>query len=284
MNSKDRRAHLVFVTESPWEAIRKRAAEKLKQGGQAALEEAATLVGDADFQNKVPENDSFPLHLWDHFRKSSHPIGWLPPRRTPEERSVPVWELRSNGTGGMGLPARPRSQALPQGPAAALVQDATADPDSAAAFESILQNSNGRFEAALFRPTAPTAANRSLATSLAQAFAPLTPKHPNQPAASGTVPLESVTLELLNIAINGGAYDSGQGAALGRLHAWRTIRWMVTGHRDAPFKEVLDLARSTQWIRFDPQALPWFEDVAWDGCCAACTPHRVSIVAWTDTD
>lgn len=281
--SQAKRDQIAFVCESPWPEVRKRATALLKAGGRAHLEEAATLVGHAEFRNKIPESDDFPDHLWRHLEVSTHPLGWMPARRIAIESDLPVWDLRSDGCGGCGSPALDPGRALAATSDMQIAMRTVPAADCGAAFESIEGHSNGKHDAACFTLKEPGPADRAIPSLLASAFAPLAPKK-NAAPIRRVVSDRFAVQSLLSIAINGGAYDAGAGAALGRLGAWKTIRSLVTPNAEATFAEVAALVGQVTWIGFDVEGHDWFYNVAWDGCLACLNHDRLAVIAWSDTD
>jgi hypothetical protein len=90
---------------------------------------------------------------------------------------------------------------------------------------------------------------------------------------------------LFSAASNGGAYNCGNFAALGRLLAWKSVAGLVGAPSDAPVVDVGTSSKECQWCLFD-SASEWYFQVAWDIGIACFNPaHReVAVLAATDTD
>lgn len=154
-------------------------------------------------------------------------------------------------------------------------------------FSSITAGSNGRVESAFFRILAPiTPLSRCVVESIASRFPPLSQSQGKSfPFAAYDVEARGAVVLLLSLALYGGAYSWGFGAAQGRLRTWRTLRSLVGLRPEASFSDTLARVRVCEWV-FVESASSWFDKVVWDGClmCKAPSSDIVSVVAWTDTD
>ena len=90
---------------------------------------------------------------------------------------------------------------------------------------------------------------------------------------------------LFSAASSGGAYNSGNFAAYGRLLAWRSLAGLVGASVGIPVRDIATSCQTCQWCLFD---LPndWYYQVAWDIGVACFNPARreVAVLAATDTD
>ena len=280
MEPDQRRQDITFVCAASWPEIRKQVAALLGRGGLVSLERAVTLLAEAEFRDRVPDTDELPDQIWTRLRRMNHPLGWLPPRRAAAEHGLSLWNYSPDGTGGRSMPAPGPARAMEHGPQVEYEDVEAGKAESIAAFESIMKHSNGRAEAIAFRLRSPAQATLELVASIGRDFGPL------KNAATGHLIVATDALHaIMDTAINGGAYDHGAGAALGRLGAWRTVRWMTTTDPDATFNEVCRMVEACTWVHLNTNS-NWFDNVAWDGAfaCLAADGRRLAVVAWTDTD
>ena len=280
MQPDQRRQDIMFVCAASWPEIRRQVAALLGGGGLASLERAVTLLAEAEFRDRVPGTDELPDQIWSRLRRMSHPLGWLPPRRAAAERGLGVWNSSPDGTGGRSSPGPGPARALEHGPAAEHDGVEPGDAEAMAAFECIMEHSNGRAEAMAFRLKSASKASLELIASIGREFVPL------KGAATGHLIGGTDALHaIMDVAINGGAYDHGAGAAIGRLGAWRTVRWLTAADPDATFDQVCQLVEACTWVQLGTDSR-WFDNVAWDGAfaCLGADGRRMSVVVWTDTD
>ncbi|MGH7130865.1 MAG: DUF6183 family protein [Phycisphaerales bacterium] len=280
MDRSQRHEDIMFVCAASWPEIRKQVVMLLGGGGLASLERGVTLLAEAEFRDRIPDSDELPDHVWARLRRMNHPLGWLPPRRAAVEHGLSVWNYSPDGTGGRSMPAPGPVRGLEHGPPAEHDGVEPSGDEAGAAFESITKRSNGRAEATAFRLKSPAKASLELIASIGRDFVPL------KGAATGHIIGGADALHaVMDIAINGGAYDHGAGAALGRLGAWRTVRWLTTADPDSTFEEVCQLVDACTWVRLNTDS-KWFDNVAWDGAfaCLGADGRRLAVVAWTDTD
>lgn len=280
MDRDQRQTDLIFVCAAPWPQVRQRAGELLGGGGLASLERAATLLAEAEFRGRVAAGEQLLEQVWTRLRRMSHPLGWLPPRRAPIEHGLGVWDYSADGSGGRSMPGPGPVRALGHGPAIEHERVEPGNAESIAAFECIMTKSNGRAEAMAFHLGSPAKASLELIASIGRGFAPL------KGAATGhIVGAKDAVHLIMDVAFNGGAYDHGAGAALGRLGAWRTVRWLTTADPDATFDRVCQLVEACTWVQLSTDS-QWFSNVAWDGAfaCLGADGRRLAVVAWTDTD
>lgn len=86
-------------------------------------------------------------------------------------------------------------------------------------------------------------------------------------------------------AIAGGAYDRGQGALDGTHAVWRDLRRLLGLPPGTSSSEVAAVFERSACVAY-PTGLPWFLQVAWDGCVgiAPAGTDTIALVAWTDED
>ncbi|WP_278262273.1 DUF6183 family protein [Nocardia sp. AG03] len=127
---------------------------------------------------------------------------------------------------------------------------------------------------AVMRP--PKARARHIATCLAGSL-----NHEEAVAESTPADVWSI---LFAAAADGGAYNTGEGAAYGRLYAWRSLGALCGASEFDTVDHIARLAADARWLAF-AATTAWFERVAWDIGIAALTPEPgVTVLAATDTD
>jgi hypothetical protein len=94
-----------------------------------------------------------------------------------------------------------------------------------------------------------------------------------------------VFTQLFSAASSGGAYNSGEYAAYGRLSAWRSLSGLVGCDENVAVDEIAAQASSCDWCLFCVPS-EWYFQVAWDIGVACANPARneMTILAATDTD
>ncbi|XVJ57952.1 MAG: hypothetical protein HEQ23_00585 [Tepidisphaera sp.] len=266
-----------MVCATAWPQVRRRVVALLERGGNAALEEAAVTLAEAEFRGMVSESESLPEKVRTALRHAGHPLGWLLPRRIEVEREVGVWNFDANEGG--SLAAKPRASGVPlvSGPELQLQVVERDASSSLAAFDSIMTESNGRACSLAIEHDGDL--TEGLWRSLQSHFEPFAGMR-----SAEIVPHGDAVAAVLHIAINGGAYSRGAGSAKGRLGAWRTLQWLVT-RADRSMEDTVTMVDRCWWVRFSTDS-PWFFDIAWDGCyaCLNAAERRFAVVAWTDVD
>ncbi|MFD3746772.1 DUF6183 family protein [Nocardia sp. NPDC058633] len=221
---------------------------------------------------------------------SGHPLRALPLERTPYENSLALRQFNKHGSS-VGLPfSADDSPALSRHTRLALPRaEETTEPAVAAQLEQAVANwqreSNGRIEARTFAlrsipdPTTTAALLDTLSLECLRA---------RHPSATELVVTPSTPARVWSIlfaaAANGGAYNSGAGAAFGRLHAWRSLGALCGATEFDAVDHIARLAEDCHWYTFEADTA-WFERVAWDIGIAVLTPEpTLSVLAATDTD
>lgn len=266
-----------------WPSIQK---EMAKQGGGLpGLEARLDLFLAAAFRNKVPSIDACASRLHQTLIHARSPHAWVKTRPNDLEQGCVVRSYSTIGLPGCEIP-HPSGASLQRGAAAHLEFVDKWPQDALAAFDSIMQESNGRAAGATFRVIgAKPEPTRELVSALAGTFSPLMNGADAALFNATRVQPAPAFQTIFHVAVCGGAYDQGLGYARGRLYAWQTVAHLVGRTPNTPFNEVLQLARASAWIRVESRS-KWFYDQIWDGCVVVIPPDRdiVAIVAWTDTD
>ncbi|MFF4183591.1 DUF6183 family protein [Streptomyces sp. NPDC001691] len=151
----------------------------------------------------------------------------------------------------------------------------------AAAARNWAEDSNGWLEARVFEFVEPLAAA-------------------GLPAALGTIGLECTAVAaqvslgrcfpvevwevLFNAAAEGGAYESAEYGAHGRLAAWRSLAGLTGVAEGTPVAEVEALVAAYRWYGFDTDS-GWLRHQGWDLAVVALSPNgrRLAVLAATDT-
>ncbi|MGW4633544.1 DUF6183 family protein [Nocardia sp. NPDC004415] len=221
---------------------------------------------------------------------AGHPLRALPLEPTMFEHAPALRQYSRRGSSvgkpssTDGSPALNRQARLPVPSATE-----TTTPAQVAQLESAVSNwqreSNGRTEIRTYRlshrPDPAVAA--ALLDSLELACL-----HAGHPAATALAVTASTPARVWSIlfgaAANGGAYNSGDGAAYGRLAAWRSLGALCGATEFDTVDQIIARASDTHWFTFEADT-DWFERVAWDLGIVALTPEPgMSILAATDTD
>lgn len=214
-----------------------------------------------------------------------HPLGWLPLSRSDVEEHAGLPSYSAGGTGystPYGPAGRPAGGVATARPAPGVVETTTEARSTlmASAVANWVDESNGRAEARTFASDAPVDADP--ATFLALGLecldgAKVLSVSPCPPAHAWRV--------LFAAASSGGAYNSGDHGAYGRLAAWQSMAGLSGAGDGAAAEEVEARVRECAWYAFDA-ATSWFEQVAWDIGLAATTPdgRGLAVLAATDTD
>jgi hypothetical protein len=97
--------------------------------------------------------------------------------------------------------------------------------------------------------------------------------------------VKDVFTVLFSAVSSGGAHNSGNFAAYGRLLAWRSLAGLVGAPVDAPVPDKAASSQDCQWGVFD-SPIEWYYPVVWD-VCIACFNHahrEVAVLAATDAN
>ncbi|MGW4633560.1 DUF6183 family protein [Nocardia sp. NPDC004415] len=209
---------------------------------------------------------------------------WHPLRVLPLER-MPLEHIRPSHTVGSGaLPSTINSAPL-RIPAAIETTTSLHADQVRQAVANWQQESNGRSEARAFTldhlpaPDAVTALLGTLALECLRC---------DHGATADLTVTESTPADVWSIlfaaAADGGAYNTGEGAAYGRLYAWRSLGALCGAGEFDAVDHIARLAADARWFTF-AATTAWFERVAWDIGIAALTPEPgVTVLAATDTD
>jgi len=276
----DIRDRIKLVCESGWPDIRRIAMTTARRGGLDALVEAYCLLCEAEARGKIPANDTSLESLHVQLSRCQHPLASMTARWNAIERGIATRHISASDLGGVSSGPGPPGVKVPDGPVPKYNVCDAAPAEATEAFSSILLRSNGKAAAIYLEIEIPVAATSGVCHALRAAFEPC-----GDAGFAEHVPASAPVHALLEIAINGGAYDDGMDAAHGRLAAWKTICWLVGSDSAAPHEQVLAEVETSEWIRFDALG-KWFDTGPCIGCFACVNPTgtRVAAVAWTDSD
>ncbi|MGC5051212.1 DUF6183 family protein [Micromonospora sp. DT48] len=222
-------------------------------------------------------------HRWatsSHWRY--HPLGWLPLSLTPIEGRPVLPDYHLHGSS-QELPVIAAEAVRGHGPVPHWQETTTPDEAAslAAAVDNWAEESNGHIEARTFAfdDDLPAAAVGDALVRVGLQCA--------QGMTTGlkVCSASQAWRQLFSAASTGGAYNSGEFGAYGRLLAWRSVAALVGAPHDAPAGDVEAIANRCSWYSF-ALSTPWFDRVAWDIGLAVVTPdrRRLAVLAATDTD
>jgi len=259
--------------------------------GSEALhrETLACLLQEMILRGFDAETDARTAQFLQSLRASDHPLGLLPPRLLPVERSVSAWLPRFRNA-----PAPP--PVLPDhGPRITdarepqrsfePVTDAAREERIRASVADWMSESNGRAEVKLYRHAAPirpdqvgTALLRGLGLA---SFGGATDDQVELRAATP----DSAFAILFAASAGGGAYSLGRRGAYGRLDAWISFGGLAGIEAGSSAESIGERAERCAWFMFQADS-GWFEDVAWDIGIVCLHPDgdEMAILAATDTD
>lgn len=213
---------------------------------------------------------------------SHHPLAWLPRSLRPLEGQPPLPSYHLRGGSG-SLPGMTAQPVRGHGKAVPAQETSTASETAAisAAVRNWAEGSNGRTEARTFILRADLDPDAVGATLLSLDLNSV----PKLTADLGRCTPAHAWRQLFTAASAGGAYNTGEFGAYGRLHAWQSIAALAGAPPDASATDVETLAHQCTWLSF-AGATDWFDRVAWDIGLAVVTPDRrhLNILAATDTD
>lgn len=252
------------------------------------LEASALLLHEAVVRRKILPESITGREIQDRLANVSHPLAMLPLALLDLEEDMC---LPSYGIGSMGV-------SIPFGAMAektATNHDAglrkreiteTTRPERAnlisAAVTNWKEESNGQVEARTFR--AELSGAEPLATIVTQFGLECLGGANGIRVRTDGEAKDAFTI-LFSAASNGGAYNSGNFSAYGRLFAWLSLAGLVGVSADASVHDIATVARSCKWCIFDASS-EWYYQVAWDIGIACFNPahHEVAVLAATDTD
>ncbi|NKZ00033.1 DUF6183 family protein [Nocardiopsis alborubida] len=217
-----------------------------------------------------------------------HPLRWLPLSLTDLERAALAEDLPGGGSRSVlrrhqgGVPTS--SGTAPRVFPATETTAETAVPISAAV-ANWAEESNGRVEARTYDLDAPLTADTLKDALMALGLDCL--KGPGTRARLSLSPFRpDLVWRLLFIAAStGGAYNTGEHGAYGRLAAWRSLAALSYADHDSMPAEVEQRASECFWYSFGGST-DWFDQVMWDIGLVAVAPgrRRLAVLAATDTD
>ncbi|MEV6360745.1 DUF6183 family protein [Nocardia asteroides] len=239
----------------------------------------------------VAVNDHAVLRRWAasaHW--SRHPLRALPLERTSFEQSLTLRHYGKNGSS-VGLPfATDDTPALRRHTRLAIPRATeTTHPAAVEQIEQAVDNwqreSNGRSESRTF--TLSSFPDPTTAAVLLEAL-PLECLRARHPSATDLVVTATTPARawstLFAAAANGGAYNSGEGGAYGRIAAWRSLGGLCGATEFDSVDYIRRRAEDSHWFLFDADSA-WFEHIAWDFAILVLTPEPgLSVLAVTDTD
>jgi hypothetical protein len=161
----------------------------------------------------------------------------------------------------------------------------TTSPERTALISTAVLNwqkeSNGKIEARMFRVDPP---GRDMVQALLPKLGLESVGSEGIPVRQNAVTKDAFTL-LFSAASSGGAYNSGNLGAYGRLFAWRSLAGLVGASIDAPVHDIAASCHTCHWCLFDSPT-DWYYQVAWDIGMACFNPARqeLAVLAATDTD
>ena len=214
---------------------------------------------------------------------AGHPLAALPLHLLEIEQGLPLPNYGLDGWG-FGMPFGLHDDRTPRRrTTASRAEEVTTPADTeliASAVANWTKDSNGRFEARVFRLPEPTALDAELLDTLGlQALEGDGDISVRQDTAA------AVMRVLFAAASDGGAYGGGRGGAYGRLLAWRSLAGLTGATAADEADHVAARADECAWLLFDANT-EWFDGIAWDLGVAALRPggRTVAVLAATDTD
>lgn len=223
-------------------------------------------------------------HRWaesSHWR--FHPLAWLPSKLTWVEDEPDLPRYRPGTVSGVGHGVNRESSVTGGGPVPEWVETTTAEETTAigAAVDNWVRESNGRIEARSFLFDAalkPESVRDALVAVGLESTTGL-------PGRLGVTTATEVWNGLFGAASDGGAYNSGDAGAYGRLFAWQSMAGLMAVPGNP---SVLDLdaeAQRCSWYTFAGDT-KWFHNVMWDVGVAVVSAdrRRLAVLAATDTD
>ncbi|EGJ77761.1 hypothetical protein STTU_4971 [Streptomyces sp. Tu6071] len=294
------------ATAPPPRARYSRLAAALLAEGQSAAELAAIFAGGSRAHTPeelraclvhelvlrgTPPDEVPALARWAHSPHwSHHPLHQLPLELLLVEKH-PVLASNSPRGGSRSLPdPRPGDPVDPGRPGSRrpLATDLTTDAFRAAAGAAVLNwcaESNGEYETGCWELSAPATEDTLPELLRGLGLSSLGTTNSRRRLALTRCAPEQVWGALFAAAAHGGAYNSGEHGAYGRLAAWRSLAALVGAPSDADPARVEEVTRGCAWYGF-AGSTKWFHEVAWDIGFAAVRPggRGLAVLAATDTD
>lgn len=252
------------------------------------LETKALVLHEAVVRRKLAETSSAGREIQDRLNSARHPLGSLPLMLFDFEEDVllPNYGIGSSGTGIPFGPSREEPAHTPAILTNSLEIKETTRPERAdlmsAAVANWQEESNGKIEARTFRIDLPS---RDTWTAIVPKLGLESVQTTDEIHVRENVAVKDAFTVLFSAASSGGAYNSGNFAAYGRLLAWRSLAGLVGMPVDALVRNVAACARNCQWCLFDAPN-EWYYQVAWDMGVSCYNPgdREVAVLAATDTD
>ena len=247
---------------------RTRYAASLLASAHPAADPATVFSGDASDELRVCLLHELALrgtevqHRWatsPHWRY--HPLAWLPRSLTPLEGrpSLPHYTVGGSSRDLPTMTVEPARGNRPVPPA----RETTTGAETAAIGSAVAnwaEGSNGRIEARTFALDADLHPDAVGTTLLSLGLESLQSLNPGPGPCSATPAWQ----QLFTAASTGGAYNSGDFGAYGRLFAWRSVAALVGAPQDASTANVEALAHASSWYSYAGPT-DWFEGVVREG-------------------
>jgi hypothetical protein len=258
----------------------------------ARFELAALVLQEMALRDRISPDAQWAPQLRDRLAASAHPLASLP--LAAHRLEVPV-ELPHYRNGAMMFFNDP-IECEPRDPAAvAAAADVSSretfgvvDPEAvAAAVRNWCDESNGVVEIKTFTLSRPTDA-AGLVASLDRLGLKCLEGAGGTKTAAAVVDAGMALRALFRAASQGGAYNNGLCAALGRLAAWRSLAAMAGAappgtSPDATVDSIAAEAEQCAWVAFTAESA-WFNNIAWDLGLLALRKDRTTLVALAATD
>jgi hypothetical protein len=252
------------------------------------LETSALVLHEAVVRRKLSAESPVGRETQDGLAKANHPLALLPLTLFDLEQDVllPNYGIGSSGTSIPFGPTRENAAGTPAPLTGGLEITERTCPERANLISAAVMNwkeeSNGIIEARTFRVDLSSRA--TLPVLLPRLGLECVGSTDGIHVRENAVVKDAFAV-LFSAASSGGAYNSGNFAAYGRLLAWRSLAGLVGASANAPVRDIAMNSWNCQWCVFDAPS-EWYYQVAWDIGVACFNPaHReVAVVAATDTD
>ncbi len=229
--------------------------------------------------------------FWKALSEQEEPLAWLPLHRVDTEHSADFRRYRG-GASVMHIPSSNFTGELENLTSSSLTgklfKTVPLPFDQVAAARCVRQweeHSNCKIEAKLIQTTSPITTSDLSAKHLLnlqlECLAGATPKD----VKVDIIKPERAFAILFLAASCGGAYNSGEDGAYGRLAAWKSLAAIVGVADNASFDEVANAVKQSSWCSFEATT-EWFYNVAWDFGIVCVRPDKrhIAVLAATDED